>query len=91
MTFILDDSSLLEIIKYVRLAGTWSNPPLMGRVLPDPWSKWVGLSFNKNNKKNRNGFGLGSGIMQTQPEPDPYTYIILKKIKKPLAIDINIF
>ena len=36
MTFILDDSSLLEIIKYVQLAGTWSNPPLMGRVLPDP-------------------------------------------------------
>ena len=84
MTFILDDSFLLEIVKYVQLAGTWSNPPLMGRVLPDPWSKWAGLGFIKNNKKKPKrvqvGFRYYANPAQTWPV---YIYNIKKKLKNP--------
>ena len=36
MTFIPDNSFLLEMTKYARPARTQSDLTLMGRVLPDP-------------------------------------------------------
>ena len=66
-----------------RLAGTWPDLTLMGRVLPGPIKNMVGFGFK--NKKPQ----VGLGFIKTRPEPGFGPNPVASEItKRPLYIYI---
>ena len=73
------DRDKVRMNNITRLAGTWSNPTLMGQVLPNLLNNRVGFEFKKlNPKRVRVRFGFYAYPAQTRPI---YTYNIKTNLK----------